>query len=369
MTLMVKTFLTKSGAPVPGSNLVPFTGADWTLTFNDECTATIRIRMTDQAERWGVREKTRPVKHSVAILDEQDSVAFAGPIKKRSWDGKTLTLNVGDGWTLMKWRLVLNFALKANWVNGEVLIDEKNPPGNWVLRAAGLSQGGLGAFIVKEALRWGEMLLDSPSPAVGTSEETWNCYQFETVYSALQRIAGRVNPPRIRFPSYIDDNGRLRIRYEAAAAYGQTHTLFAPIPGQRVLFDKMDEDSGSVCTQMFGSGGRDDDKLLVARAEDTALEEDGYPLIQAADTSHSSVVWVSTLLDWLKQGVSDGSTKPESMDFKVSADRQIIPGDRLDITVQDPYLGKDTVGVHAVDVSRSVTSEWQTVSVVPRKEY
>jgi hypothetical protein len=127
------------------------------------------------------------VEHTLAVIEDGE-VLIAGPILSRRWQGLTLKIDAGDGWALWRKRLVLNHALATSWVDGEVLIDEDNPAPQWILAIAGQTYGGVGAAIIRESLKWGQLLVDPPAPEPGTRVKTYNGWDLASVHDRLQDL-------------------------------------------------------------------------------------------------------------------------------------------------------------------------------------
>lgn len=361
----VRVFYTLDGRPVEGNNLVPFTGLSFSTRWNEEGALGLSIRWHRLAALWRARVKLRPWLHSLAVIDE-GRVLFAGPITSRCWEKLTLKVDAGDGWALWRKRLALNHALADAWVDGDVLIDEDNPAPEWMLSIAGQTLGGIGAALIRETLRWGEFLIDPPPPEPGIHVRNYPCWNGATVADRLHDLAGVQGAELMSFPAYIrDDDGHLRIRYTTGEAE-VLHTWVQPAPGQKVSIVSVDEDGETLATDAYAFGGRDEDRLLVARAVSTTLTDAGWPLLQVADTSHSTVSQLTTLLGHAGQIVEDGSMLPESYQLTASAEHDVRPGHWIDLTVQDPYLGDRLVPLVVVEVART-TSRFQSIYAFPRE--
>src|SRR6185369_14533175 len=57
----------------------------------------------------------------------------------------------------------------------------------------------------------------------------------------------------------------------------------------------VDFDASNLGSISWATGGRQDDEVLVARATDFTLTDQGYPLMEIVDTSHTSVSKQATL--------------------------------------------------------------------------
>jgi hypothetical protein len=67
------------------------------------------------------------------------------------------------------------------------------------------------------------------------------------------------------------------------------------------------------------TGGRQTDDVLVARAYDPTLIDQGYPLLELVDSSHTTVSEQATLDKWANQAVSDGRGSEDVWSFTVKA--------------------------------------------------
>ncbi|MBG9887344.1 hypothetical protein ABE10_12645 [Bacillus toyonensis] len=362
----VRVFYTIDGRPVEGNNRIPYTDLTYNFGWNEDGKLGLSIRWHRIIAAWKARRKLRPWLHSVAVIDDQGEVRFAGPILSRNWSGLTLKVDAGDGWALWRKRLVMNRLLRTSWRDGEVLIDEDNPAPEWVLQVAGQSLAGIGAALIRESLEFGQLLIDPPGGEAGVHVRTYQCWDFATVYDRLRDLGNVEGGPLIRFPGYLRPaDGYLRLRYETDPS-PVLWSWVQPAPGQRVQVVSVDEDGESMATEAYGVGGRNEDILLVSRSRSGVLTADGWPVLQVADKSHTTVSLLDTLRGYTDQLVTDGSTLPESYELKVASGYDVRVGDWADLTVQDRYLGDRTVPLIVVSVSRDRTA-WQTVHAFPRE--
>lgn len=360
----VAVFHTLDGSPVEGARNIPFTGCSWSEDAAAKGQLNLDIRWHRLMRSWGARSKLTPWKYSIAVLDG-DRVRFAGPIEARRWEGMTLSVTASDGWGILENRLVLNHLLDARWVDGEILLDEENPRPEWVLQITGQSLYGIGAALIRETLKWGDLLIDSPPSEAGTNVRTYRGWDFATVADRIRELTEVRNGPVLRFEPYLREDGHLRLRY-VESGDRRLHSWVQAAPGQRIRVDSVDEDAASLATEAYALGGRDEDVVLAARSRSTTLTGAGFPVIQRADTSHSTVSRLDTLLGHTGRIVDDGSLLPESLALTVPADIDVVPGDAVDLEIDDPYIGRTLLTLSVARVSGD-TSEWQQVDLVPRE--
>ena len=365
--MQVRVFRAIDGAPIEGSNIVPFGECSWKLALNEAGSMDIRIPASRLFSQWSARSKLRPW-YAVAALIDGGEVIHAGPVLRRKWTPRGgLGVTVGGAWDLFSKRLVLNHDLEAAWVDGEVLLDEDNPSPEWVLQFAGLSLGGIGAALIREALKWGPLCVDEPGLEPGVHVRTYNGWDFASVSDRLEDLTGVINGPRIEFVPYLRADGHLRFRYEASQAGGTYHRLSTAFEGHGISVEDVDEDGGSLATEVYALGGRAEDIVLTARHRSSKLTAQGYPVMQEALKSHTSVSRVTTLQDHVSQRVLDGSTVPESTQLRLRRSLGVRPGDVLDLVTRSSYHGKTDQTLHVVEASGSATSEWVTVSAFPEE--
>ena len=363
--MQVRVFRAIDGAPIEGSNIVPFGECSWKLALNEAGSMDIRIPASRLFSQWSARSKLRPW-YAVAALIDGGEVIHAGPVLRRKWTPRGgLGVTVGGAWDLFSKRLVLNHDLDAAWVDGEVLLDEDNPSPEWVLSYSNLTLGSIGGELIRESLKWGELLVDEPEPAEsGAHQRTYNGWDFATVADRLTDLAGVINAPQIGFVPYLRSDGHLRFRYEASHAGGRYRRLSTAFEGHGITVDDVDEDGRSLATEVYALGGRSDDIVLAARHRSNMLTGKGYPVMQEGIKSHASVSRLSTLSGHVEQRTLDGSIVPESTELKLRRSIGVRPGDVLDLTMASSYHGQVDQLLHVVQVSGS-TSEWVKVSAFP----
>ncbi|GAB2457484.1 hypothetical protein [Xylanimonas ulmi] len=353
--LRVFAFNVVDGAPL---GRIPYTGASWVGTLNESGRIDVTVAWSAQAAAKDLRARLRPWRTALAVVRGRRVLA-AGQITRRLWKSGQLSITCGGGWTLLTKRLVLNHALATSWVDGEVLIDEDHPAPQWVLNLSG-SLGDIGCGLVAEALKWGSLPIDLPALTGGTNQRTYNGWDLSTTAQRLAELTAVEGGPEIEFAPYLTDTGHLRWRFRAGSpelvdTVWQWNTAS---PGRRASLLSVDENGADMATDAYGLGGRADDLVLAGRRHTSALA--GWPVMQVADTSHSTVTDLGTLLGWLGETVARGTEDQESIELRVGAEYAVRPGDHADVGVRDLYLGRTVLPLKVVEVSGD-TGEWLTV--------
>lgn len=122
-------------------------------------------------------------------------------------------------------------------------------------------------------------------------------------------------------------------------------------------------------SRVWMTGGKDDDRMLVARANSSYLTDLGFPFMETVDSSHSSVSVLATLQSYANRRLSQGQKLGRFWKFDVrkSAAVGMRKGDRLNLLVKgDPFIPDDDYRHRVVSLSGGV-SEW--LSVVTAEEF
>lgn len=349
------------GKPLPGAARVPVDG----ITFNDslfnEGGITLSLGKSSELAAYRPREKLRPWRTLVAVIDGR-KVISAGPVLRRTW-GNGMTVTAGSGMSFFDKRLVLNYDLHAKWKNGEVLIDEENPSPEWLLSFRGLSLPGIANALLRETLKWGPLPIDPPSEPLetGIHERNYRCFDFARMSDRLSELSEVINGPKLRCVPRLTPEGNLRFKFDPGFV-GVEHDLSTTLEGHGVALDSVDEDGGSIASEVFGMGGRDENLVLTARERNL---DTGLPLLQTALSSAGSVTRLSTLQEHVNQAVVDGTTLPESTRLRVRASRGVKPGDVINLTTSSVfYGGRVTIRLNVVQVSGDA-GDWVNVDAFP----
>ena len=289
-----------------------------------------------------------------------------------------LTLTIGGGFTILNKRKVLNVKLRDSWKDGYVLIDEDHPPGEWVLNAKG-SYSDLIRSLLMETMKWGPLPYDLPDIEGGaTHERTWNGWEFPSVWDEISDIADLEDGPEIRLDPRADYNNRIRFRLRVGTPelIDRTWRWNRLAPGQRIMLAGTDCDGGSLTCQHYMIGGKTDDKTLVAKADGTALLDNGWPLLQTADSSHSTISQLPTLQSHARAAIATGDADQSTHGLQAGLEHDVHVGDHiiLRVTHEKPsaqerdLLLDPTIELKTTDVKWNASSEWQTFQTRPTEE-
>lgn len=301
---------------------------------------------------------------SVAAAVEGSEVLHAGYVTQVSRDraAGTIEVTAGGGATVLSKRLVLNYRLNGSWRDGQVLIDEDAPPAEWVLTANG-SYSDLIRALILETKKWGPLPIVAAAATGGNKTRTWRGWDMATVLDRIQDIGDLENGPEWRFDPVLDDDWRLTFRQVTSADGGElvgcTWRWNTVVPGQGVALSREDSDGEDMASECYAIGGREEDRLLVARATGGAIAREGWPVLQKADTAHQQVSILATLRSYARAALAAGDSPQLCADVEVPASWRVRVGDHADVRV-GPGAG-GVLALKVTDVRGSMGSATQTV--------
>ncbi|MFC4223575.1 hypothetical protein [Lysinibacter cavernae] len=339
---------------------IPYTNVVWKKSLNEAGTIDITVDWSREAATWDIRGKTWPWRTLIAVI-RGDTILHAGPVVNRSRPRGSLTIPASGMWEIFKHRLVLNYALSSKKVDGQVMIDEDNPAPEWKLELTG-SLVDIAVKLVAESLKWGALPITLPPLTGGPNVRVYYGFDLASVDTRLSQLTEVIGGPELRFEPRIGVDGRLSFAMQGSAELIDTvHQWNEIAPGQRVSLASMHEDGSAMTTDHWGLGGGSDDMVLMTRASSDALTRVGWPVMQSADTSHSSVSELPTLRGYVQESLLRGSQTQEVFSLQVGAEQNVKPGDWADLTVEDFYLGHTVLPLKILEVSGD-TSDWLTVN-------
>lgn len=275
----------------------------------------------------------------------------------------TWSLNAGGGGTVLSKRLAMRHDLDAHWSDGNVAVDTDSPSGYWPLTVSG-SYSDLISLLIRETEEWGPLPIVPAALTGGNKTRTYNSYDYATVSQRISDILRLENGPESRFDPLLSPDWHLSFAQVTSADGGELvdhRWKWNPIvPGSGVSVGAEDVDGGDMCSQVYAHGKSDNKVLLVARASSSALTSAGWPLLQEADTSHSTVERLDTLLAYARAGAAVGDDPQRTVDLTVSADRDVRVGDWADVRVGEADM--DVLALKVCDVRGDGGSGFLTVS-------
>lgn len=206
----------------------------------------------------------------------------------------------------------------------------------------------------------------------GTREKEWAAVDGKPVQEAVEDISNLLGGVEWDWVPVVDDADRLTFAFitgadadtEITSSFWHTWQTGGTEPDARGLSVKVSPEF-MASTAIF-TGGKDDDRVMVARATSQAIVNAGVPPIEVWDSSHSSVSEQSTLNGWAGKAIAEGQAPVQYWSFEVRADRALglRHGDWCTVEVADHWLVPDgSYTRRVVEVSGNADSAWLGVTV------
>lgn len=349
---------------------VPCSALSWSDSISDIGSMDVTLPDCPELRRLDVDRLLRPY-DVIYAAKAGDRILHAGWLTR--WrmtdDARSISLSVGGGWSILERRLVLDAALIDGWREGQVLIDEDNPPGDWTMTLTGTYRD-IARGLIAETMRWGSLPYLLPDVDGGAAHErTYNSWDLSTVSQRLGDLADLADGPEIRFdPELADGRIRFRLRVGDPEIVDHKWTWNAGLPDARVMAGGLDADGGDMTGQAYAVGGRNDDKLLVTRATGTWLTSHGWPLLQSANTGHTTVAELATLHSYVMADVAFGDRPTVTVGVRCGLERDVRVGDHVDLRLPSDDLRLAALGradgmlrLKVTDLSGSSGDDWLTM--------
>jgi len=337
---------------------LPVKGGSFSRKIMTADSISVSVNMLDRdAQKLNLRNAAAAAKSFLAVV-EDDVILAAGPIWGHSYSRKdfTLQLDARGIMSMFDHRLILP-AIAANYDVTKWTIPDPSDNSRTIANPAlastysGVSLGTIAKRLVEQAMAWtgGALPIVLPAEEADGNPDhtrTYNAVDFKPVKEALTQLQGVVGGPEIDFfPRFTAD--KLGIEWVMRVGTVAQPLLTSPsVPrwgvtaaASPVTDFAVDSDASGMGSVSWGQGGRQNDRVLISRASNTALTDAGYPLMEILDTSHTSVSVQSTLDGYTAQNLRDGQRPIEAWSFSVRAH----PVDRYG-NVAGPQLGSYNVG-------------------------
>lgn len=196
---------------------------------------------------------------------------------------------------------------------------------------AGISLGSIDKRLVEQAMAWpgGLLPINLPPEEVDTDVEHERNYlgvDFKPVKEALDQNSQVIGGPEYAFV------GKLNATRTALSWDMRVGTVADPLlhrdrvvrwnvtASQSPVSDlSVDFDASNMGSLSWATAGRQDDGVIVSRAFDSSLIDQGYPLMEVIDSSHTTVSIQATLDGYAAGNLLVSKTPTETWSFKVRA--------------------------------------------------
>lgn len=206
----------------------------------------------------------------------------------------------------------------------------------------------------------------------GTREKGWEAVSGKPVQDAVEDISALEDGVEWDWVPHLDSNDNLFWSLvtgldsapEISQDFTHTWTTGGKAPAIRKLTWKISPEF--MCSTAIFMGGKDDDRVLAAVSHNPSLIDNGMPLIEIWDSSHSSVSEQPTLNGWANKTLSEGQAPVQYWDFEVRADRSqtVRHGDWCVIDIKDHETIPDgSYSRRIVEISGKAFDDYISVTV------
>lgn len=283
----------------------------------------------------GLRNSAGVGKTVLAVADG-DTILGAGPIWASTYSRDTaeLRLTARGVWSYYDHRHVLPVVAGTVARNAFVVPDPDEPTKTipnpaLTTTLSGLDLGTVAKRLVQQAHAWtgGAIPVVFEADRAGTHTRAYLGPEFKNLGEALKQLSEVEGGPDIRFlPRFTAD--RLGVEWVLQAGTEESPLLASDtpafwdltVPRPAATGLVIDTDGTGLTSLAWATGGRSSDEVLVSRASNSALTDAGYPLLEALDSSHTSVSTVGTLDGYAGALAAFGSRPLEVWSFKARRD-------------------------------------------------
>lgn len=343
---------------------LPYTGAKWSDSLNDAGSLTVDIDYSMDVVLDGLRVR---LPHWQTILAVQDhaGIRHAGYLTSDSWDAGNhkLTLTCGGGMTILTRRLVMDHRLDKQWRDREIVADEEHPEPLMRLHVQG-SYPDIICGLVTETMLWGALPITLPDFQGGSYYRDYYAWDMAYVYDRIQDITQLERGPDVRFDPIQQDDGSLRFQLVSRKGIVDNHWHWdSTLPRVRVIPDSEDKSGADMTTQVYVTGGKGEDKTVMARRY---IVPPGGLLLQSADTSHTTDSDMRSLQGYARAAQSRNAWPQQGLKLRVGDEYRVHVGDWVDMRVDDDYLGSETFSLQVTGVDGDASSDWMDLQCAGR---
>lgn len=355
------------------AEFTPQTGK-WTERLNEPETVDVTIALSDPEEasrEW--RSLATPWKHSLAV--EESGRLFGGPIQPHDYDddGAVLKLTARGIRSYFSRRTVLPPAALFT----ALVRADGSPEDALDTRIRDVDLGTIGKKLVQQACAWegAGLPIEFEPDRPGSRERTYVAIDLKTVGESLNQLSGVAGGPDFSFTLRWKNDTSLE--WIMRSGTETAPKLSSPEP---LVWDLSAENTGGVGLSVktdpskLGSlawvtGGRSDDRILISRGFDRDRVDDGTPLLELVDTSHTSVSDQATLDGWARALLQTGSRPAEFRSFRASL---VTPpwlseyrvGDYCELVVgEGPYTPASVYTHRILELSGNDAGDWVDVTL------
>lgn len=324
---------------------LPVLEGPWDDNLDTAETVTVKVDLQDpDVQALGLRNTATAAKSFLGVV-EGDTIKACGPIWTHSYsrDAATLELGAKGLLSLFDHRLILPLLAATTdvtqWTIPDPADNTKTIPNPALTTAfTGIWWGTIAKRLVQQALTWtgGNVPIVFQADeidGVADHTKTYLGADFKPVGEAIRQLSELEGGPEVNFaPRFTSDN--LGVEWVMQTGTVTQPLLFSPsvpqwnltVAESPITQFRIDQDGTGVASLSWASGGRQNDDVLVSREYDSTLVDQGFPLMELVDSSHTSVSEQPTLDKYAGQNLINAGGPEETWSFMVKA----YPTDRDD---------------------------------------
>lgn len=275
---------------------------------------------------------------------------YGGPIQEPAYtsDSGELTLKARGIGSYFRRRLVLPPSAET----GSLVMADGMPNPAFDTTISNVDLGTIAKRLVEQACAWSGAGLPVTYEAdrVGAATRTYVAVDFKNLGEALDDLTQVVNGPDIRFE--LRETGVNSFGWFMRTGTEGSPRLTSPTihswdlgaddPAASGLV--VDVDPSRMADIQWGAAGRDDDRVMVARARSTSLRDAGFPLMEDVDTSRTNISEQATLNGYANEALRVSGRAAQFWSFDARPDMapfpdEYWPGDDAELVVErDPWI-------------------------------
>lgn len=303
--------------------LKPVNGT-WSEELNEAGGISCTVRLSDRVNRaLGLAQSAAVGKAFLAAI-EGDTVLQAGPIWLHDFaegDGDLLTLTAAGMWSYFDHRVLIPVLAGRNPTDPttdtrfSAIVSDPEAVGYPWPTDTRQSLQTIAKRLVEQAQSWtgGNVPIILPAEVPGADERWYKGSALGIVAQRLREITSVEGGPDIMFtPRLQADRGgvewvmRIGTPSQPMLFSPQRQTFRLGIAAPSLSRLRVRVDGSKMASQGFAVGGRTDGQGLIAVSSDSSLTASGYPLLEAVDSSHSTVSELTTLRQYSEELVLAG---------------------------------------------------------------
>lgn len=362
---------------------VPALSGPWSDVLNEAGDVSCTVSLRDPVvQRLGLKESAKPGKAFLAAIDG-DMVLQAGPIWMHDYQANTgqLTMTAAGMWSYFDYRRVLPVLAgrlptdpTTNTRYTNVSVD---PEDVWPTDTRKSLQG-MARALVEQAQAWtgGDVPVILPADIPGTNSRTYRGADLVVIGAALRDLTRLEGGPDIRFQPRLTADG-LGVEWVMLIGTPTQPLLFSPLepvftvgaPKSPVTNLTTSVSGRNVATDVYTTGGRASDQALVSLSGNPQLIDQGYPVLEAVDSSRSTVTEQATLDEFAAELAMQTVSPTETWAFSHrTSDRPLLSsysvGDFAKVRViDDLYHGTIDPPLRMRILSRSGDAQGRVVAL------